>query len=91
MSAHALLTEIDEAAVAFDRERFRDQEDYLTKKDAHTKRIRALVRQLRRRIGTTEELTLTTGDRLLGSRMVKVVTRARIPGKPGAKSGRKAA
>lgn len=91
VSAHALLTEIDEAAIAYDRTRFRDQGHYLAEKDAHTKRIRALVRQLRRKIGTSEELTLTTGDRLLGSRMVKVVTRSRIPGKPGSKSGRKAA
>lgn len=91
MSAHALLTEIDEAALAYDRTRFRDQDHYLAEKDAHTKRIRTLVRQLRRKIGTTEELTLTTGDRFLGARMVKVVSRTRTLGRPGAKMGRKAA
>jgi len=47
-SAHATLTEIEQEARAFCRRRFRDQAEYLEAKDAHCKRILALVSKGRR-------------------------------------------
>jgi len=75
MSAHATLTAIEQEASAFCARRFRDQADYLEAKDAHCKRIRALVRKLRPLLGTTEMLSLGTGRRTYGGRTFNVELR----------------
>ncbi|UMY19115.1 hypothetical protein MMB17_07400 [Methylobacterium organophilum] len=75
MSAHAIVTAIEQEAEAFCRRRYRDQAEYLEAKDAHCKRIRALVWQLRRQIGVPEMLSLATGRRSYGGRFFEVVAR----------------
>ncbi|WP_238314951.1 hypothetical protein, partial [Methylobacterium organophilum] len=75
MSAHATVTAIEQEAEAFCRRRYRDQAEYLEAKDAHCKRIRALVRQLRRQIGIPELLSLGTGRRSYGGRSFSVELR----------------
>ena len=56
MSAHATVPAIEQEARAFCGLRFRDQADYLEAKDAHCKRLVALVRELRPQLGTVEML-----------------------------------
>ena len=76
MSAHAIATAIDEEARAFCRSRMTGRPDAdLEAKDAHCKRILALVAKLRRQIGIPESLTLTTGNRYIGDRRVVVAER----------------
>ncbi|MFB0490206.1 hypothetical protein ABIE45_002792 [Methylobacterium sp. OAE515] len=58
MSAHAIVTAIEEEARAFCRSRMTGRADQdLDAKDAHCKRIAALVRQLRPQLGTVEKRT----------------------------------
>ena len=75
MSAHATATAIEQEAEAFCRRRFTDQADYLEAKDAHCKRVRALVRKLRREIGVPEMLSFGTGRRTFGGRSFSVELR----------------
>ena len=76
MSAHAVATAIDEEARAFCRSRMTGRPDVdLETKDAHCKRILALVAKLRRQIGIPESLTLTAGNRYIGDRRVVVAER----------------
>ena len=76
MSAHAIATAIDEEARAFCRSRMTGRPDTdLETKDAHCKRIMALVAKLRRQIGIPESLTLTTGTRYIDDRRVVVAER----------------
>ncbi len=76
MSAHALATAIEEEARAFARSRMTGRQDAdLEAKDAHCKRIAALVARLRKQIGIPESLTLTTGTRYIGDRRVVVAER----------------
>ena len=75
MSAHATATAIEQEAEAFCRRRFTDQADYLEAKDAHCKRVRALVRKLRAQIGVPEKLSLGTGRRTFGGRSFSVELR----------------
>lgn len=88
MSAHAIATAIEQEADAFGRRRFRDQAEYLEAKDAHCKRIRKLVRQLRPQLGLPEMLSLGTSRRTFGGRSIEVV--ARIPRKLAERSASKA-
>ncbi|MDH2313348.1 hypothetical protein [Methylobacterium brachiatum] len=56
MSAHAVATAIEEEARAFCRSRMTGRADQdLAAKDEHCKRITALIRQLRSKIGTVEK------------------------------------
>lgn len=75
MSAHATLMAIEQEARAFCRRRFTDQADYLEAKDAHCKRVRALVRKLRTQIGVPEKLSLGAGRRSFGGRSFSVELR----------------
>lgn len=76
MSAHAIATAIDEEARAFCRSRMTGRPDAdLEAKDAHCKRILALVAKLRRQIGIPESLTLVAGTRYIGDRRVVVAER----------------
>lgn len=74
-SAHATLTEIEQEARAFCCRRFRDQAEYLEAKDAHCKRILALVSKGRRQVGIPEMLSLGTGRRTFGGRSFSVELR----------------
>ncbi len=85
MTAHAIATAIEQEAAAFARTRFRDQAEYLEAKDAHCKRLRSLVRQLRPTIGMPEMLSLGTGRRSYGGRTFEVI--ARIPRKIAERAG----
>ncbi|MBB5762420.1 hypothetical protein HNR01_002040 [Methylorubrum rhodesianum] len=75
MSAHATLTAIEQEARAFCRRRFRDQAEYLEAKDAHCKRILALVSKGRRQVGIPEMLSFGTGRRTYGGRSFSVELR----------------
>ena len=75
MSAHATLTAIEQEAEAFCRRRFTDAAAYIEEKDAHCKRVRALVRRLRAQIGVPEKLSLGTGRRTFGGRSFSVELR----------------
>lgn len=75
MSAHATATAIEQEAEAFCRRRFTDAGAYLEEKDAHCKRVRALVRKLRREIGVPEMLSFGTGRRTYGGRSFDVQLR----------------
>ena len=77
MSAHATATAIEQEAEAFCRRRFVGTADYLEAKDAHCKRIRALIRQLRPQLGTVEMLSLGTGRREAGRLRFDVIARTR--------------
>lgn len=79
MSAHQIATAIEDEAAAFCRLRFAGTAEYLEAKDAHCKRIRRLVRDLRQAIGTTELLSLGTGRRHHGRVSFDVIHRTRAP------------
>ncbi|GJE26237.1 hypothetical protein [Methylobacterium organophilum] len=75
ISAHATVTAIKQEAEAFCCRRYWNQAEYLEAKDAHCKRISALVWQLRRQIGMPEMLSLGTGRQSYGGRSFSVELR----------------
>ncbi|MGY2052397.1 hypothetical protein [Methylobacterium sp. JK268] len=78
MSAHAIARQIRDEVRSFrSRERFRDQADYLDRKDAHCRRVEVLVADLVRAIGTPAALSMVPGARTFGRRSVQVVMRDR--------------
>lgn len=79
MSAHAIATAIEEEARAFCRSRMTGRADEdLAAKDAHCKRIAALVRRIRSQIGVPEKRSF--GSRGESSKGVPftVARRARV-------------
>lgn len=78
MTAHAIVTAIEDEARALARLRVTGRQDVdLAERDEHCQRVLRLIRQLRPLIGTTEPQSFGTGGRSEKGRAFTVVRQRR--------------